>query len=229
MVPEGTILGLDNVFLTLPIAGVGSRVLAAFLDTLIQLVIQIVWVAVWFALGRSLLPGWAVVVVYVFGAFVIDSAYFAGSEIAMRGKTIGKMALHVRVVTRTGGTAGPGALLTRNLVRIVDLLVGVPLMAMDPLARRLGDRLAGTVVVHDRETQPETVLRRIPRGWGGEDVALVEALIRRSADLEPARSEAMARQVLARLEREQPEFLVGVWREGGSLAAVRHAFGAEAV
>lgn len=228
VVPEGTILGLDNVFLTLPIAGVGSRVLAAFIDGLIQVAIQIVWLFVWILSVRAA-PGPWTIVLYVFGAFVIDSVYFAGSEILMRGRTLGKKAIKLRVVTRAGGTAGAGALLTRSLVRIVDVLVGVPLMAIDPLARRLGDRLAGTVVVHDRGAQPETVLRRIPAGWQGEDVALVEALIRRAQSLEPARAEAMARTILARLEREQPEFLVGVWRDGGAVAAVRHAFGADVV
>jgi hypothetical protein len=37
----------------------------------------------------------------------------------------------------------------------------------------------------------------------------------------------MAQRVIARLEREQPEFLVGVWREGGALGALRHAFGVD--
>jgi uncharacterized RDD family membrane protein YckC len=229
VVPEGTILGLDNVFLTLPIAGVGSRVLAAFIDGFIQIAIQIIWLIVWVVAVRTAAPGPWMIALYVFGAFVIDSAYFAGSEIAMRGRTLGKKAIKLRVVTRAGGTAGAGALLTRNLVRIVDVLVGVPLMALDPLARRLGDRLAGTIVVHDRAAQPETFLRRIPAGWQGEDVALVEALIRRASSLEPDRAEAMARTILARLEREQPDFLVGVWRDGGAVAAVRHAFGAEVV
>lgn len=225
-VPEGTILGLDNVFLTLPIAGVGSRILAAFVDGMIQFAIQLIWVISWFAAIPNR-PGAWTVVVYFAGAFAIDSSYFAGSEILMRGRTLGKKALGLRVVTRVGGTASTGALLTRNLIRIVDVIVGVPLMAIDPLSRRLGDRLAGTVVVHDRAAEKEPLLRRIPHGWQGEDVALVESLLRRAKDLEPERAEAMARQVLARLEREQPEFLVGVWREGGALGAIRHAFGVE--
>jgi len=225
-VPEGTILGLDNVFLTLPIAGVGSRALAVFIDGLIQIVIQLVWVITWFAASPKP-PGAWTFVVYIAGAFVIDSAYFAGTEILMHGRTFGKKMIGLRVVTRSGGTASVGALLTRNLIRIVDVFVGVPLMAFDPLARRLGDRLAGTVVIHDRPAGGEPLLRRIPRGWQGEDVALVESLLRRAGDLEPARAEAMAQRVIARLEREEPEFLVGVWRDGGALGALRHAFGVE--
>ncbi len=201
--------------------------LAAFLDTLFQLAIQIVWVIVLFVTGFARgLGGW-MPVIYLTGAFAIDSAYFAGTEIAMGGRTPGKRIIGLRVVTRGGGTAGVGALLTRNLIRVVDVIVGVPLMAIDPLARRLGDRLAGTVVIHDRAVPAEPLLRRIPRGWQGEDVALVESLLRRAGDLEPARAEGMAARVIARLEREEPEFLGSSGRAGGSVARLRQAFGVE--
>lgn len=211
----------------MPIAGVGSRALAAFLDGTFQFAIQIVWLIVWFAAGLATRLGTWGPVLYVAGAFAVDSAYFAGSEIAMRGRTLGKKIIGLRVVTRGGGTASTGALLTRNLIRVVDVIVGVPLMAIDPLARRLGDRLAGTVVVHDRAGRPEPLLRRIPRGWQGEDVALVESLLRRAKDLEPARAEGMAARVIARLEREEPEFLAAAGRTGGSVATLQQAFGVE--
>ena len=52
-----TVLGLDNVPLDLPLAGVGSRVLAAFLDYLLQFVVQIVWLAVAFGAGSAVKCG----------------------------------------------------------------------------------------------------------------------------------------------------------------------------
>lgn len=219
-------LGLDNAALSLPAAGVGSRMLAASLDYLFQFVVQIVWLVVCFSWGSG--PGSAGAwrfVLYAAGAFAIDWVYFAGCEIAMHGRTLGKRIVGLRVVAASGGAASTGALLTRNLLRPVDILVGVPLMILDPLSRRLGDRLAGTIVVHDHAAKDEPLLRRIPKGWQADDVALVESLLRRAGDLESARAEAMASRVLARLEREEPAFLEGARGRDGSLQTLRRAFG----
>ncbi len=212
----------------MPVAGVGSRVLAALLDSLIQGVLQIVWVvACFWPFGSGDSSGWRYVT-YAVGAFALDWAYFAGLEILMRGRTPGKKAVGLRVVSRTGGTASAGALTVRNLLRPVDLLVGVLLMAIDPLSRRLGDRLAGTLVVHDRAEGPEPLLRRIPKGWQAEDVALVESLLRRARELEGPRADAMAYRIIERLQREEPAMLEGLRGRGdGPLMELRRAFGVE--
>jgi uncharacterized RDD family membrane protein YckC len=203
-------------------------VLAAFLDVLIQGVLQIVWlIACFWRAGVAGNGTWRFVA-YAFGAFLLDWVYFAGLEVAMRGRTPGKKMVGLRVVARNGGTASAGSLAVRNLLRPVDLLVGVPLMALDPLARRLGDRMAGTLVVHDRAAADEPLLRRIPKGWQAEDVALVESLLRRAGDLEGPRADAMAHRVIERLEREEPSFLDGARGGGdGSMKILRRAFGIE--
>ena len=219
-----TVLGLDNVPLDLPLAGVGSRVLAAFVDYLLQFVVQIVWLFVAFGAGRATGEAVGTVVVYLGGAFAIDWAYFAGFEVALKGRTPGKKWIGLRVVTREGGTAGTSALLTRNLLRAVDVLVGVPMMAIDPLSRRLGDRLANTLVVHDRSGAEEPAARRIPRGWTSEDVAIVESLLRRAGDLEPGRADAMAQRILERLSREDPGFIEGHGAGDGPMMTLRRAF-----
>jgi uncharacterized RDD family membrane protein YckC len=200
-------------------------VLAAFIDFLIQGVIQVAWVFVFFLTARGSGNGrpWFVVA-YLMGAFLLDWGYFAGTEILMRGRTLGKKTIGLRVVSRFGGTASAGALVTRNLLRVVDLVVGVPLMVIDPLSRRLGDRLAGTLVVHDRVAADEPLLRRIPKGWQGNDVALVESLLRRAGDLEPARADAMAYRIIERIAREEPAFLEGASAGDGPLMTLRRAF-----
>lgn len=219
-----TVLGLDNVPLDLPLAGVGSRVLAAFVDYGLQFVVQIAWMVFAIGIGRTSGKSVGTVVLYLMGAFAIDWAYFAGFEVVLKGRTPGKKWVGLRVVTREGGTAGTSALLTRNLLRPVDVLVGVPMMAIDPLSRRLGDRLANTLVVHERTGGEEPVMRRIPRGWTGEDVAIVESLLRRTRDLEPARAEAMAERILDRLSLEEPAFLEGHRAGDGPLMTLRRAF-----
>jgi len=219
-----TVLGIDNVPLELPIAGVGSRILAAIIDYLIQTVLQIAWiVAVIVGIGSSFQRS-GVLVLYLSGAFAIDWAYFAGAELLMGGRTPGKKAIRLRVVTREGGTPARSALLVRNLLRIADLVVGLPLMVFDPLARRLGDRLAGTVVVHEGLPGQDMTLRRVPDEWSAEDVALVESFLARSGEMEAHRVENFARRLVEWIDRDRPAFLEGIDRSRGPLETLRAAF-----
>lgn len=220
------ILGLDNVALSLPIAGVGSRVLAGVLDYALQFVLQVAWV-ITFAVTGSFTGGWTwAIAIYILGVFLIDWAYFAGSEILLHQQTLGKKAVRLRVVTREGGTPSVGSLLARNLTRAVDMLVGVPLIAFDPLGRRLGDRLAGTLVVHE-SARPSLLLRRVPEGWTARDIAAVEALLDRAGEMEPDRLERMAGRLLATIRQQHPEFLAGVDAGGSGIEVLRRAFRAE--
>jgi uncharacterized RDD family membrane protein YckC len=223
----GTVLGLDNVPLDLPIAGVGSRVLAAAIDYAIQAVLQLAWVftgAVLLGFFRGNRWGWGMALLLA-GFFVIDWGYFAGSEIFLAQQTLGKKALKLRVVTQAGGTPDISSLLLRNLTRMVDLLVGVPMMAFDPLSRRLGDRLGGTLVVHDEGVRRLT-LHRLPEGWTAADIAAVESLLERSGEMEPWRVERMARMVLETLESRHPAFLQSVPGDLPPLERLRRLFDA---
>ena len=108
------------------------------------------------------------------------------------------------------------------------MLIGIPMMVADPLARRLGDRLAGTVVVHGRPAESiNVVLRRIPRGWNGEDVALLEGFLRRSPDLEPHRAQRIAHRLLATIQRDDPALLEGVEPSRDAVETLRRAVQAE--
>lgn len=225
---EGTILALDNVSLDLPVAGAATRALAVFLDYLIVVVLAllVVFGLFMFALAARPSGGWLVALILI-GLFVIDTGYFAGVELATGGRTFGKWALGLRVVMQHGGRPGAVALLVRNAVRSVDLVVGVPIMAADPLARRLGDRLAGTLVVHGEARRDDVVLARVPRGWGAREVALVESFLRRAPELEAPRAEALARSLLASVERDDPALLEGL-RAGDPVETLRRALGQDA-
>jgi uncharacterized RDD family membrane protein YckC len=207
-----SILALDNIRLELPIAGVGSRCLAGLVDGCGVLVLLVVWVLLCSVLALWVSGGWGLAV-GVSGIFLIEWGYFAGMEIATGGRTLGKMAMRLRVVTAEGSAAGASSLLVRNLVRDIDYLVGVPLMAIDPLARRLGDRLAGTLVVHDRRRLPATLLGRVPPGWGAREVSIAESFLARAAGLrDPGARDDMARRLLARVERDAPDLVAGIDR-----------------
>ena len=103
----------------------------------------------------------------------------------------------------------------------VDLIVGVPLMATDALARRLGDRLAGTLVIHTHAPARETVARRTPRGWDAQDAALLEMFLRRAPDMDAWRAHRLAEQLLETIQADDPEFLVGIDRARGPIENLR--------
>jgi uncharacterized RDD family membrane protein YckC len=151
----------EQVALELPIAGIGSRFLALAVDTLVQfflyLIIAIALVVL--ASARVLTPAgsWGTIgaAIAVLLMFVIYWGYFSLFEIFWHGQTPGKRAAGVRVIKDTGRPADVTAVLLRNFLRVIDFLpamyaTGLICMALNRHSRRLGDFVAGTVVVHDR-------------------------------------------------------------------------------
>lgn len=228
-IPRESILGLDNIRLDLPVASVGSRSLAAFLDYLVLMALVFLWIPLCIFAFAAWLPD-LVPVLLIVGIFLLQWGYFAIFEIASGGRTLGKMALHLRVVTAEGGTPGAGSLLIRNLLRSLDLLFGVPLMAIDPLARRLGDRLAGTLVIHERGAEAGPVLGRVPPGWGPRELAAVESFLARARGLQNADTAGtweMADRILLRIRRDAPELLAGIDTRADPVVAIRQALQVE--
>jgi uncharacterized RDD family membrane protein YckC len=207
-----SILALDNIRVELPVAGVGSRCLAGLLDAGVVAVLLLLWLLLCLVIRTTVGGGWGLAAA-ITGIFVVEWGYFAGMEIATGGRTLGKRALRLRVVAAEGAQAGAGALLVRNLLREIDYLVGVPLMASDPLARRCGDRLAGTLVVHEERRREVLLLGRVPHGWAPREVAVVESFLARAAELHDAAArDEMARRLLARVGRDAPELVAGLDR-----------------
>ncbi len=225
---EGRVLSLDNVSLDLPLAGAGSRLLAGLLDYLIVGALALLWITLCIMSAGALTTasrgaGLVAIALAVLGLFAIEYGYFAGFEIGTGGLTPGKLALGLLVLSRQGTRPSWVALLARNLVRTVDLLVGVPLMAFDPAARRLGDRLAGTLVVYHDSPEAEASLGRVPQGWGAAEVALLEAFLRREVEMDRSRARHIASQLVAAIQRDDPAFLEGRAVGADPAAALRHA------
>ncbi len=141
------------------LVGVGGRFLALLIDSIIIGVIAS-------ALSVLFFPSWAFMTDYntyyqhmgsAFGwggtTGVIGLAYYIIME-ATQGATLGKMALHMRVVKEDGSPIGWSESFIRNLLRIIDglfgYLVGAILIWTSPLCQRLGDRVAHTVVIKYR-------------------------------------------------------------------------------
>lgn len=210
---DAAILGLDNVRLELPLAGIGSRTLAALLDYLMLTFLMILWLlGGLITLGFFEVAGGWVVAVLLIGAFLLQWGYFAVLEIVMDGQTPGKLAVGLRVVSHRAGKPSAAAILVRNFLRTIDVWFGLPVMAVDRRARRLGDFIAGTLVVHHREPSVEEVrLRRLPSGWGAREIAVVESFLGRAAVMETERAWGLARQLLDWIEQQEPDFLPADW------------------
>lgn len=91
-----------------------------------------------------------------FLAIVISFAYFAIME-ATQGRTVGKMALGLKVVREDGSPISWNESIIRNLMRIVDeipfiipYLLGAIMVWNSPTRQRLGDKVAKTVVIRTR-------------------------------------------------------------------------------
>lgn len=155
----------ENVVFGYQIAGIGSRFLAAIIDTLLILILQVVanltLVLVGATLlGDSLLQGtqnrsvaWLAAVLGLV-AFALLWGYYIFFETLWNGQSPGKRRLGLRVIRNNGTPAEFSEIAIRNLVRLVDFLplyygIGVITMFIDGQSRRLGDLAAGTLVVYE--------------------------------------------------------------------------------
>ncbi|MGH7699828.1 MAG: RDD family protein, partial [Gemmatimonadales bacterium] len=147
----------EHVVVELELAGLGSRAAAAVLDGLLVLLLFIV---VNLGLGgiESVAPDAAESWVVAFGIIVNFLAfwgYFLLFEALNHGRTPGKRAVGIRVVMDTGHPVTFGAAAARNLLRLVDAqplfayLVGLAFVLLHGQNKRLGDIVAGTIVVRD--------------------------------------------------------------------------------
>ena len=157
----------EHVMLDFEIAGIGSRALAALIDMAILLGVLVAGVLLLALLARIgvRLGSWAEAVLLLAG-FALWYGYFTFFEGLRAGQTPGKRATGIRVVRDTGHPVTLAAAATRNLVRVADFLpppylLGTVLVALHPRAKRLGDMVAGTVVVRDRPIDVRTA-RPVP-------------------------------------------------------------------
>ena len=151
-----------GVELTLPVAGPGARSYAFIIDWLIRAILFVAWYGVAALIynqrrgfSAPLNPDAKWFVLVVTPAAMLYFLYHFVLEVAMRGRTPGKRMAGILIVTRDGNPAGVGALLTRNVFRLVDslpLLYGVGLIATLVTRHhvRVGDMAAGTLLAYER-------------------------------------------------------------------------------
>lgn len=144
--------------------------------------------------------------------------YYGCSELFLRGQTFGKRRLGIRVVKVDGFALDAGGILVRTFFRLIDHMPPlwvVPVVSQK--SQRLGDMVAGTVVVTDKPDQisdlrevfaqrsaaeskfrfDATVLKRARP----QDVHAIEGILERWSSLGLPERELLLKQVVAPLAR----------------------------
>ncbi|HWX54200.1 MAG TPA: RDD family protein [Verrucomicrobiae bacterium] len=195
----------EQVHLEFTVAGIGSRFMALLVDSLIQIALELVLLIV-LVMALDFSPGhlftahsgW-VAAIYIFVFFAVYWGYFAGFEIFWKGQTPGKRVAGIRVIKDSGRPINAFEAITRNLMRVIDGLfiygVGVITMLLNARNRRLGDFVAGTLVVHESTAREAELFFNTPvkseftfyqaAGLTIQEVELMEAFLSRRLDIPP--------------------------------------------
>lgn len=154
----------EYVSLHFQLAGLGSRATAFIIDYAI-LIISLIIISLFgiyltanveeiFDIGDAVFS----VIIFVIFIFLFVSGYFILFEALGNGQTIGKRLMHIRVINDNGSQITFIGSLLRNLFRIIDMLpgfylVGLLMIFIHPRHKRVGDLVAGTIVVYERKHQ----------------------------------------------------------------------------
>jgi uncharacterized RDD family membrane protein YckC len=204
---------VTGVDLALPIAGPGARCYAFILDWLIRAILFSAWYGVaalvyngrW-SLAAPLTPDarWFIFVVApAAGTYFL---YHIALEIALHGRTPGKRVAGIHIVARDGSSPSVGALLIRNVFRLVDslpLFYGVGLVAtlVTKDHVRIGDMAAGTVLAYERvnlvlpDRPPSQVRERL---LSAVDTEIANDLLLRWSSLDPTARRHLALAIITR-------------------------------
>jgi uncharacterized RDD family membrane protein YckC len=146
----------EGVEVELALAGVGSRLAARLVDLLLIAGLLIaVGVVTDGAVDDSSLGDAAIAVIGIVAAFVVIWGYDVFFETFASGRTPGKRAAGLRVVTDRGAPISFTASAVRNVLRLIDEYLTLWLAALAAILRskrnqRLGDMAAGALVVKER-------------------------------------------------------------------------------
>jgi uncharacterized RDD family membrane protein YckC len=146
----------EHVVFQYELAGLGSRIIAGLIDLMLigLALLALLLIVIAFAGGLQGLGTWAIALGAVTAFFTLWG-YPIFFEIFWRGQTPGKRSLSMRVIQEGGYALTPQVVIVRNLLRIVDFLpggyfLGLLVMILNRRYKRVGDFVAGTIVIRDR-------------------------------------------------------------------------------
>jgi len=213
----------EAVVLDLAVARFPSRLLALIIDIAVQLPVVLFLEIVVFSRAASHLNQASAAAVYIAGLIFVVIGYPLTFETLSRGKTLGKMALGIRVVSDDGSPERFRQALVRALsAAFVEIwlppfnLIGMPAGLITSMVsargKRLGDMFAGTFVIQERvPRRPDlapvfTVVSPPLAGWAqhleiarlsDQTAAAASSYLRRYYDLRPAARDQLGLQLAA--------------------------------
>ncbi|MEO5814778.1 MAG: stage II sporulation protein M [Gemmatimonadaceae bacterium] len=217
----------ELVVLTYSLAGVGSRVLAGLTDlaicvgAFVVLIIAVISLSAGgIAISFDSSASWAVALL-VLAQFTLLWGYYVLFEGLMDGQTPGKRLHHLRVVRDGGYSVTFGVSAVRNLVRMLDMqpgifyLVGLSSLLITRRGRRLGDLVAGTIVVREdvrsvaaaargrRESTEDTAA--LQTSLSEDEYTVLSRFVERWSSLDPLKRAALSTQLAARFASVLPD------------------------
>jgi uncharacterized membrane protein SpoIIM required for sporulation/uncharacterized RDD family membrane protein YckC len=212
----------EQTVLSYTIAGVGSRSAAALVDYFNIVVAEMVLFLIFAEIapifgGRApslekLSGGWVVAVLFLL-SFALQWGYFVFFEAIWDGQTPGKHWLGIRVVQDGGYSVSFGASASRNLVRFIDMQpgilygVGLASISISKSGKRIGDIVAGTLVVREQRALVSAAVRNAPDAAARSAVtsrlsesefSLLSRFMARRSQLEPRLRDSFAAQMAER-------------------------------
>jgi uncharacterized RDD family membrane protein YckC len=249
----------ERVPLHFALASIGNRFIACAIDHTIQLLaIGLIGLSAFILMSFpsveqavSSAPKW-VLAVMILVLFLILAGYFAFFEWAWSGQTPGKRWLKLRVLREDGRPITFWEAAVRNLLRTLDMMpapfysIGLISVFSTTRDQRIGDMVAGTVVVREREAEaPEfsqvfatpvsdPALRRSFKpveftatlsSLTDSEIQVVETFLRRRWDLADVPRQWMAWRVsLPILYKIRPTYDVATFTYEGFLEELLHRY-----
>jgi uncharacterized RDD family membrane protein YckC len=249
----------ERVPLHFALASIGNRFIACAIDhtiqiaTLVVLFIVVSIIADYAYLGSRLTnaPKWVIALMIIM-VFVLMSGYFAIFEWLWHGQTPGKRWMKLRVIREDGRPISFFEAAVRNLLRDFDIMpfpfysVGLISVFSTGRDQRVGDLVAGTVVVREREAEApafaevfaspvsDQALRRSfqpvqftadVNNLTEQEISVVESFLRRRWDLKDYPRQWMAwRVAMPILFKLRPRYDLATFTYEGFLEELLHRY-----
>ncbi|MEM7000097.1 MAG: RDD family protein [Pseudomonadota bacterium] len=201
-----------GVGINLEFAAAGSRAYAFIIDWHIRILLGLLWILAWLGIMRDFnvegaFEGTSNLLWGFLAPSLIYMLYHPVLEVLMRGNSPGKKYAGVAVVDVAGNEPSTGAVLLRNIMRLIDSLPGFYLVGLTATIVtkehiRLGDMVAGTRLVVARGSD-EDALAQLQRIRGAsidpDQAELVYDLLERWSVLTADKRQSYARTILTKV------------------------------
>ncbi len=210
--PQEPVVTGDAVILDVQLAQVPVRALSALIDVTVVFVCYLIGVLLWAATLSQFDSALSSAVLLIFTVLAL-LGYPVIFETATRGRTLGKMAMGLRVVSDDGGPERLRQALFRALAAVIEIwmLTGGPAVIcslISPKGKRIGDIFAGTVVISERAAKLSPPPPMPPQlawwasslqlsGLGAEQAELARQFLSRAPQLNPQVRDQMAYRITA--------------------------------